>query len=77
MILATNGDYVHKQIILNIYVIYVNVTVRTVFRCLVNRANLVYNFSQYVYLFSVHVSGPSSGEIAIFLGHLVLVTVCG
>ena len=45
MILATNGDYVHKQIISNAYVIYVNFTVRIVFRCLVNKANLVHDFS--------------------------------
>jgi len=47
---------------------------------LVNKANLVHNFLNYVYFFSLHVSAtlcPSSGETTVFKRHLVLATPYG
>ena len=47
---------------------------------LVNKANLLHNYSQYIYFFSVRVSAtmcPSSGEITVTIRHLVYVTLCG
>jgi len=48
---------------------------------LVNKGNLVHNFSYYVYISILYVfratTCPSSGEITVSMRHLVFVTLCG